>query len=130
MIRLMGQEVRDEEIPTATSPSSTSACATGEKLYEELLIGENITPTEHPRIMRSQEPLLPKSRPGGLLRGLRETMEERLQYDTIRAALARAVESYRPERGDSTLPCRAKPLERRGGGVFDSAFARLVTVRL
>jgi FlaA1/EpsC-like NDP-sugar epimerase len=31
----------------------------GEKLYEELLIGDNPEPTEHPRIMKAHEPHLP-----------------------------------------------------------------------
>ena len=42
--------------PTATSRSTTRACGRREKLYEELLIGSNVTGTEHPMIMRAMEP--------------------------------------------------------------------------
>ena len=61
MIRLMGQEVRDDAHPDGDIAIQYVGPRDGEKLYEELLIGENVVPTEHPRIMRSQEPFLQQS---------------------------------------------------------------------
>ena len=53
MIRLMGLEVRDDDNPDGDIAITYIGLASGEKLYEELLIGENTTPTEHPLIRRS-----------------------------------------------------------------------------
>ena len=59
MIRLMGLEVRDEQHPDGDIAIEYIGLRHGEKLYEELLLGENITPTEHPRILKSHEPCMP-----------------------------------------------------------------------
>ncbi len=58
MIRLMGLEVRDASHPDGDIAIEYVGLRDGEKMYEELLIGENIIPTEHARIMRSHEPFL------------------------------------------------------------------------
>lgn len=99
MIRLMGQEVRDAAHPDGDILIQYTGPRDGEKLYEELLIGENVIPTEHTRIMRSQEPFLPRADLEAVLSDLRAAMEED-SVVAIRAALARAVENYRPARGD------------------------------
>ena len=56
MIRLMGLEVRDETNPDGDVAVAYVGLRAGEKLYEELLIGENTTRTEHALIRRSIEP--------------------------------------------------------------------------
>ncbi len=56
MIRLMGLEVRDEQHPDGDIAIEYMGLRHGEKLYEELLISENTTGTQHPRIKRSWEP--------------------------------------------------------------------------
>jgi len=55
MIRLMGYSVRDEQHPNGEIEISFTGLRPGEKLYEELLIGDNVTGTEHPKIMRAEE---------------------------------------------------------------------------
>ena len=59
MIRLMGLTVRDEENPGGDVEISFTGLRPAEKLYEELLIGENVSGTDHPRIMRAREDYLP-----------------------------------------------------------------------
>ncbi len=54
MVALMGLSVRDEEHEDGISVVYTGL-RPGEKLFEELLIGENVTATDHPRVMRAQE---------------------------------------------------------------------------
>ena len=54
MIHLSGQEVRSEQHPTGIEIRFVGL-RPGEKLYEELLIGDNVTGTAHPLIMRAQE---------------------------------------------------------------------------
>lgn len=57
MIRLMGFTVRDDSTPEGDIEIYYSGLRPGEKLYEELLVGENATGTSHPRIMRAEEEL-------------------------------------------------------------------------
>jgi FlaA1/EpsC-like NDP-sugar epimerase len=95
MIRLMGREVRDEANPDGDILIRYVGPRDGEKLCEELLIGENVIPTEHPRIMRSREPFLPRAKLEPMLAELATAMEQEA-VDGIKATLARVVENYRP----------------------------------
>jgi FlaA1/EpsC-like NDP-sugar epimerase len=54
MIHLSGQEVWSEDTPNGIEIQYVGL-RPGEKLYEELLIGDNVTGTDHPLIMRAQE---------------------------------------------------------------------------
>ncbi len=58
MIRLSGYEVKDEANPDGDIELIYTGLRPGEKLYEELLIGDNVTGTQHPRIMRAEENML------------------------------------------------------------------------
>ena len=95
MIRLMGLEVRDEAHPNGDIDIQYIGARQGEKLYEELLIGENVVPTEHPRILRSQEPFLQKNDLDVVLAEVGAAMQVGTT-EAIQAALARAVDNYRP----------------------------------
>tara|TARA_R100000049_G_C1941528_1_gene85780 strand:- start:381 stop:1766 length:1386 start_codon:yes stop_codon:yes gene_type:complete len=55
MIHLSGLTVRDEENPDGDIEIREVGLRKGEKLYEELLIGDSSQPTSHPRIMRALE---------------------------------------------------------------------------
>ena len=69
----------------------------GEKLYEELLIGSNVvTGTEHPRIMRAVEALLPMPVLEQLLDDIHQAAQS---YDVMRLKelLAQYVEGYVPD---------------------------------
>ena len=55
MVELSGLSVRDEAHPEGDIAISVTGLRPGEKLYEELLIGDNPTPTGHPRIMKARE---------------------------------------------------------------------------
>ena len=56
MIRLSGLTVRNSSNPDGDIEIEYSGLRPGEKLFEELLIGSNVTGTEHPMIMRAIEP--------------------------------------------------------------------------
>lgn len=55
MIHLMGMRVKDDENPDGDIAIEYTGLRPGEKLYEELLIGDNVTGTGHPLIMRAEE---------------------------------------------------------------------------
>lgn len=55
MVDLSGLRVRDAARPDGDITICITGLRAGEKLYEELLIGNNPEPTEHPRILRAQE---------------------------------------------------------------------------
>jgi FlaA1/EpsC-like NDP-sugar epimerase len=98
MIRLYGFEVRDEANPDGDIEIRFTGLRPGEKLYEELLIGENPLPTDHPMILRAQEEVVPAERVEALLR-LFETAVKKLDYAAIRRLLLDAVRGYSPQNG-------------------------------
>ena len=95
MIRLMGRDVRDDANPDGDISIHYVGPRDGEKLCEELLISENVIPTEHPRIMRSREPFVPKAKLEPMLAELAEAMAQEA-LPAIKAMLARMVENYHP----------------------------------
>jgi FlaA1/EpsC-like NDP-sugar epimerase len=58
MVELSGMTVRDELHPDGDIELTVTGLRPGEKLYEELLIGDNPKPTQHPRIMKAHEQFL------------------------------------------------------------------------
>lgn len=59
MVRLYGLTVRDHDHPDGDIELHVTGLRPGEKLYEELLIGGDVTETEHPRILKARERDIP-----------------------------------------------------------------------
>ena len=74
MIHLAGLTVRDEKNPEGDIEISYTGLRPAEKLYEELLIGNNVTGTEHPMILRAIEHSLPWDRVQELLNEIMAAM--------------------------------------------------------
>lgn len=55
MIRLSGFDIQNDESPEGDIEITITGLRPGEKLYEELLIGDNVTPTQHEKIMSAKE---------------------------------------------------------------------------
>ena len=55
MVELSGYAVRDDANPGGAIEIQITGLRPGEKLYEELLIGDDPSPTAHPRIMKARE---------------------------------------------------------------------------
>jgi FlaA1/EpsC-like NDP-sugar epimerase len=55
MIELSGFSLQNEQNPDGDIAIEITGLRPGEKLYEELLIGDSPMPTEHPKIMKAQE---------------------------------------------------------------------------
>jgi len=74
MIHLAGLTVRDDQHPEGDIEISYTGLRPAEKLYEELLIGNNVTGTQHPMILRAIEHSLPWDRVQELLNQILESM--------------------------------------------------------
>jgi FlaA1/EpsC-like NDP-sugar epimerase len=98
MVRLYGFEVKDEANPNGDIEIRFTGLRPGEKLYEELLIGENALPTDHPMILRAQEEVMSADRIEILLR-MFEAAVDRLDYTAIRGLLLDSVRGYAPRSG-------------------------------
>lgn len=59
MVELSGLTVKDGDNPEGDIEIAVTGLRPGEKLYEELLIGDNPKPTVHPRIMKAHEEFIP-----------------------------------------------------------------------
>jgi FlaA1/EpsC-like NDP-sugar epimerase len=58
MVHLSGFSVRDDGNPHGDIEIRFTGLRPGEKLYEELLIGDNVSPTRHPKILMANEECL------------------------------------------------------------------------
>jgi FlaA1/EpsC-like NDP-sugar epimerase len=95
MIQLAGYTVRDEKNPDGDLEIRFTGLRPAEKLFEELLIGKNVTGTEHQRILRAIEHSLSWEQ-------MRHVLDElamasvRFDCDRAREVLLRAVPEYQP----------------------------------
>jgi FlaA1/EpsC-like NDP-sugar epimerase len=96
LVNLMGLTVRDAGNPDGDIAIEYTGLRTAEKLFEELLIGSNVTGTEHPMIMRAMEHHLPWSKMQEILNDLLVALAS---FDCHRALglLAESVAEYRAE---------------------------------
>ncbi|MBT7307334.1 MAG: polysaccharide biosynthesis protein, partial [Gammaproteobacteria bacterium] len=67
-----------------------------EKLYEELLIGNNQLPTQHPRIMKAHEAFISWGELQPQLHTL-QIASENNDVEMIRSLLQRLVDGYQPD---------------------------------
>jgi FlaA1/EpsC-like NDP-sugar epimerase len=58
MVELSGLSLKNVDYPLGDIEISITGLRPGEKLYEELLIGDKPLPTSHPRIMKANEDFL------------------------------------------------------------------------
>lgn len=96
MIHLSGLSVRSEKNVHGDITIEFSGLRPGEKLYEELLIGDNVAATQHPMIMRANEDMLfwdeLKDRLTQLMDAVRQD-----DYVLVRQILSNTVSGYSPE---------------------------------
>ena len=96
MVHLMGFEVKDENSYRGDIAIEYTGLRPGEKLYEELLIGESVTGTEHPKIMRAKEETLSWDELEVLLSKL-DLACKQIDLVEIRKLLMQAVAGFEPK---------------------------------
>ena len=107
MVHLSGLEVLSDFTPEGTIEINHVGLRPGEKLYEELLIGENVEGTEHPLIMRAQEVEIPWAILEDLLNKLKDACA-RFSHEEVRELLLLTVAEYSPQCGIEDFIWRAK----------------------
>ena len=95
MVELSGMTVRDELHPDGDIELTVTGLRPGEKLYEELLIGDNPKPTQHPRIMKAHEQFLSWADLEQKLNALSIAMSVN-DVPVIRGMLQELVSGYQP----------------------------------
>lgn len=96
LIHLSGMSVRSEKSPHGDIAIEFTGLRPGEKLYEELLIGDNVSATEHPMIMRAEEEYFSWDVLRALLAKLLKAVEQD-DYPQVRTLLREIVSGYVPE---------------------------------
>jgi FlaA1/EpsC-like NDP-sugar epimerase len=106
MVYLSGLLVKDEAHPHGDIEIEVTGLRPGEKLYEELLIGDNPQPTAHPKIMKAHEEFLAWDELQQELEKLNVALDAS-DAQLIRGVLKKLVPGYRPN-GDA--------VDSNGGG--------------
>ena len=96
MIHLSGLNVKDSNNPNGDIEILFTGLRPGEKLYEELLIGDSVLETEHQLILRSNEEMLPWSDLKLILNKLKTSVDKQ-NLEGARQALIEAVPGYKPQ---------------------------------
>ncbi|MGK0272390.1 MAG: FlaA1/EpsC-like NDP-sugar epimerase [Cocleimonas sp.] len=107
MIRLSGYEVRSEKNPEGDIAIEFSGLRPGEKLYEELLIGDDVTGTEHERIMTANELYLTWAEYSVILDRL-DLACHQFNHEAIRDILLKAPTGFAPTDGICDLVYQQK----------------------
>lgn len=110
LINLSGLEVKDNDNLDGDIEILCTGLRPGEKLYEELLIGDHVGKTEHERIMTAHEVFLPLNEYNDLLDKL-DSACHGFEHETIRQLLIDAPTGFSPVDGISDLVWKAGKVE-------------------
>jgi FlaA1/EpsC-like NDP-sugar epimerase len=96
LIDLSGLSLRDEKNPNGDIEIQITGLRPGEKLYEELLIGDNPEPTNHPRILKARENFMAWDQLETLLKQLNQALLKN-DEQAIKEILKLIVTGYVPQ---------------------------------
>ena len=96
MIHLSGLEVKDESHPEGDIEIKYRGLRPGEKLYEELLSGDNVSETDNPLIMRAEEEMLAWDELKPVLDNLDGAVKN-CNQEALRELLIQMVPSFKPQ---------------------------------
>ena len=93
MVKLSGFRIKDNKNPDGDIEIKIIGLRTGEKLYEELLIGNNPQKTNHPKIQKISDPFIPFELLEPELKNLKNLLDNYRTKD-VKALLERLIKSY------------------------------------
>ena len=111
MVQLSGLTCKDDESPEGDIEIRITGLRPGEKLYEELLIGDHPQLTPHPRIMKAREAFLPWPQLAEKMAELEKALAAS-DVNALRAMLKALVSGYTPSDGVVDWVC----LEQESSG--------------
>ena len=94
IILLSGLSLKDKNNPDGDIKIDIIGLRPGEKLYEELLLGDDPKETEHPKIKRAEDPLIPWSQLEHHLKKLKELIQDGKIKETS-SFLQKIVKDYK-----------------------------------
>ncbi|WP_371192895.1 polysaccharide biosynthesis protein [Glaciecola sp. SC05] len=98
MVRLSGLEIKDENNPDGDIEIVCTGLRPGEKLFEELLIGDNVSETFHERILTANEAMLSWDDLSVILDDLDKACHN-FEHEIIRDILLNAPTGFAPTDG-------------------------------
>ena len=102
MINLMGYSIKSTDNPNGDIEIKYTGLRPGEKLYEELLIGDDVNGSEHPKIMMANEQCVTDEMLSNIIAKMELAIEE-VSSLCLRALLQELVVEYQPEGMDVDL---------------------------
>jgi FlaA1/EpsC-like NDP-sugar epimerase len=108
MIQLSGLSERTAAHPHGDIEIQYVGLRPGEKLFEELLIGDNVVPSNHPRIMSASERCIEPVLLDKMLAQLRITLQNRDGPGTMRQIRNLVPEYAPPESAPTSLASAAE----------------------
>jgi FlaA1/EpsC-like NDP-sugar epimerase len=96
LINLSGMEIIDENNPRGDIEIQFTGLKPGEKLYEELLIGNNVSPTIHKRILKAKEDFISLKELENYI-GQVQQAEKDGNIGTLKKVLEEVVSGYTPD---------------------------------
>jgi FlaA1/EpsC-like NDP-sugar epimerase len=96
MIHLSGFEVKNESNPNGEIEIKITGLRPGEKLFEELLIDDNVGKTKHSMIMKAKEEMLSWDELGAILNSLEQAVENS-DHEALRSLLIQIVPGFKPQ---------------------------------
>ena len=96
LISLSGMELKDKDNPEGDIEIIFTGLRPGEKLYEELLIGDKVSTTEHKRILRAEEDFLTSDELEQYLSLLKKAEKEG-DVSALKEILREVISGFTPE---------------------------------
>jgi FlaA1/EpsC-like NDP-sugar epimerase len=118
MIHLMGCSIRSDKNPDGDIEIEFTGLRPAEKLYEELLIGDDVAGTQHPRILQAREVFFSWADLEPMLDRLRKACEQQ-DCEAARGLLLEGVAGYSPTEQVEDLVWR-ESLRKAAGGDADT----------
>ena len=93
IVKLSGLTVKDENYKDGDIEIKIIGLRPGEKLYEELLLGDNPQKTQHPKIQKAQDPFIPFNQLEVDLNNLKTLLDHNKALE-VKELLAKIVKTY------------------------------------
>jgi len=102
MIHLSGFTLKDNEQPDGDIAIQVTGLRPGEKLYEELLIGDKVSETIHSKIMRAEEAIIPWDELSKIIKEIDQAIKQD-DFQMLRTILLNHVDGFKPQCGVEDL---------------------------